>query len=106
MTALEKQLVAAIFYSFPDLFTIGRHVGNIGFGMPGYPVEIAKLAVGDANIRGIDIAVDLPGNFSVGDLFFRNSSATYIRSVSGACSKRNIPSSILRKSKRSALSYR
>jgi hypothetical protein len=38
--------------------------------MPGNAIEIAKLAIGDTNIGGVYVAIDLPGDLSVGDLFF------------------------------------
>ncbi len=49
---------------------VGGHISDIRFGMPGDPVKIAKLAVGDTDIRGVHVPVDLPGNLAVGHLFF------------------------------------
>jgi hypothetical protein len=38
--------------------------------MSGDPVEITELAIGDANIGSVHVAVDLPTHFSMGHLFF------------------------------------
>jgi hypothetical protein len=38
--------------------------------MTRYAVEITKFAIGDANVGGVYITVDLPGYFSMGYLFF------------------------------------
>ena len=34
--------------------------------MSGYTVKIAEFAIGDADIGGIHVAVDDPGNFAIG----------------------------------------
>ena len=65
MTALEQQLIAAVAKGFPDLFPIRGHVGDIGLGVTGDAVEIAEFTIGDTDVGGIDVSVDLPGNFSV-----------------------------------------
>jgi hypothetical protein len=70
MASLKQQLVAAIFKGFLDLFPISGHVCDIGFGVPGYSVEIAEFAIGDTNVGGIDIPVDLPGHAPMRYLFF------------------------------------
>jgi hypothetical protein len=36
--------------------------------MTGDPVEITKFAVGKADIRGIHVAIDLPGHLTMGHL--------------------------------------
>ena len=70
VATLQQQLVATKFQGFLNLFTIGGHIRNIGVGMPGDPVKITKLTVGNTYIGGIHIAVYLPGNFIIGYLYF------------------------------------
>ena len=48
--------------------------------MTGYPVEIAKFTIGDADVRGIYVSVYLPGYLSMGAPVWCNSSATSINS--------------------------
>ena len=70
MTALQQQLVTAIFQRFPDLFPIGGHIGNVRFRVTGDAVKVTELAIGDAHVSGVYITVDLPGYFSMRHLFF------------------------------------
>ena len=65
VAALEQELVAPVFQGFGDFLPVGGHVRDIGFGMAGDAVEIAKLAVGHADIGGVDVPVDLPGHFTM-----------------------------------------
>src|SRR4051812_6690726 len=70
MSSLQKQLVAAKTYGFSYFFPVSRHFGNVCIGVSGYPVEITKLAIGNAHICCIYIAVYLPGYFTMWNLFF------------------------------------
>src|SRR5687768_16167134 len=70
MTALQKQLVASIFKCLLDLLPVCRHICYVSFRVSGYAIEIAKLTVGDADIGGVHITVDLPGDLSMRHLFF------------------------------------
>ena len=65
MTTLQQQLVAPVLNGFFDFLFIRINVGNIRFFMPGYPVKITELTVGDTYVRGIYVAIDLPGHFSM-----------------------------------------
>ena len=68
MSPLQEQLVATPGNGLLDLNPIGIHVCDIGFRVTRYAVEVAEFAVGNADIGGVDIAVDLPGYFSMGHL--------------------------------------
>ncbi len=65
MATLQQQLVAPVLNGFFDFLFIRINVGNIRFFMPGYPVKITELTVGDTYVRGIYVAIDLPGHFSM-----------------------------------------
>lgn len=70
VSSLEQQLITPVLDRFPDLLPIGVHVGDVRFRMAGDAVEIAKFTIGDADVGGVDVAIDLPGHFAMRDLFF------------------------------------
>ena len=70
MPALQQQLIAAVPDGFLNFLLIGFNIGDIGIRMAGNAIEIAEFTIGNANIGGIYIPVDLPGNFSVRHLLF------------------------------------
>ena len=70
MASLQQQLIATPPECFFNFFNVGIDIRYIGVRMTGNPVEITKLTIGNANIGGIYIAVDLPGHFSVSHLLF------------------------------------
>src|SRR5579872_993793 len=59
MASLEKELVASPAKSLFNFSFVGVDIGDIGVGMAGDAIEIAELAIGDAYIRRIHVAVDL-----------------------------------------------
>ena len=67
---VQQQLVAPVFECLFDLLTVGGHVSDICFRVPGYAVEITEFTVGDTNIGGVHVPVDLPGHLSMGHLLF------------------------------------
>jgi len=70
MAALQQQLVAAVTESFLYLLFIGLNIGDVRILMPRPAEKVAELTIGYTNIRGIYIAVDLPGNFAMRYLYF------------------------------------
>ena len=70
VAALQQQLVSSPLEGLPDFFPVGIHGGDIGLCMAGDAVEVAELAIRDAHVGGIDVAIDLPAYFSVGHLLF------------------------------------
>jgi len=53
-----------------NFLPISVYIGDIGFRMSGNAVEITKLAIGDTNIGGVHITVNLPGHFTMWNLNF------------------------------------
>jgi hypothetical protein len=70
MASLEQQLVAAPAEGFLNFPLVGIDIRYISIGVARDAIEVAEFAVGDADIGGIDIPVDLPGYFSMRDLVF------------------------------------
>ena len=70
VSALQQQLIPAPLNGLPDFLSVRIHVCDIGFSMARYAVEITEFAVGDTNVGGIDIAVDLPAYLAMWHLFF------------------------------------
>jgi hypothetical protein len=70
VAALQQQLITAILNGFADFLAVGVHISDIGISMARNAVEIAKLTIGNTNIGGIDISIDLPGHFSMGHVVF------------------------------------
>lgn len=70
MSTLQQELLPAIAEGFFDLFFVLIDGGDVSIGMSGDPVEVAKLAIRNADIRGIDIPVDDPGNLVIGMQLF------------------------------------
>ena len=70
MAALQQQLIAAPAEGLFYLFFVGIDTRDIGVGMAGNALEITEFAIGDTNVRGVDIAIYLPGHLTVrnGDL--------------------------------------
>jgi len=68
MAALQQQLTAAVFEQFINLLLVFLNARYIRLLVPGPSVKVAKLTVGNANIRGVGIAVDDPSNFIVGHM--------------------------------------
>jgi hypothetical protein len=67
VTSLKQKLIAAPPDGFLNFFPVNGHIGYVSLGMARYPVKVTKLAVGYANVGSIDIPVNLPCYFSVGD---------------------------------------
>ena len=65
MSALQQQLFTAITDGLFYLDTVGLLVGDIGFRMTGHPIEVAELTVGDADVGGVQVSVDDPGDLVV-----------------------------------------
>jgi len=59
---LQKQLVSPQSQSLFNLSLIGLIIRNVTFGVTWRTEKIAKLTVGYADVRGIDISVYLPGD--------------------------------------------
>ena len=70
MAALQQQLIASKLYCFFDLSFISFDIGDVCFCMTGYAIEITEFTVGNTYVGSIYVAIDLPGNFAVGHLFF------------------------------------
>jgi hypothetical protein len=70
MSALQQQLITAVLDRFPDFLPVGVHIGDVRFWVAGDAVEITEFAIGDADVGGVDIAIDLPGYFAVWYLLF------------------------------------
>ena len=70
MPALQKKLVATETKSFFDFLPVRFNIGDVGFSMSGYTVEITELAIRYADIGCVYIPVYLPGYFSVWHLCF------------------------------------
>jgi hypothetical protein len=51
-------------------------------------IEIAEFAIGHADIRGIRVTIDNPGDFIARDHLLAKALPTYIKAEVGACSKR------------------
>ena len=68
MATLQQQLLSAIPESLVDLGFVCLNIGDIGFRMTGNPVKIAEFAIGNADIGGVYIPVDDPGDLAVRNL--------------------------------------
>ena len=64
MPALQKQLITSVTKGLFNFLFVRLHIGDVRVLMPGDPVKITELTIGNANIGGIHIPVDLPGNNS------------------------------------------
>src|ERR1017187_3363077 len=65
MPALQQQLLSPIPESFLNLYLVSFNIGDVSVLMSRNPVEIAKLAIGNANIGCIQVSVDNPGNLII-----------------------------------------
>jgi len=62
VTTLKKELLTAVFKGFRNFFLVFFYGRNVAFGMTWPPVKVAEFAIGYADIRGIRVAVNNPGN--------------------------------------------
>jgi hypothetical protein len=69
VAALQQELVAPVTEGLFYLLPVGVNICDIGFGVTGYAVEIAKLTVCNAHVGSVHIAVYLPGDLAVRHLF-------------------------------------
>ncbi len=65
VAALQKELFATIAEGLLYLPFVGLDAGDIALGMPGHTEEVAELAVGNAHVGGVHIAVYDPGHFAI-----------------------------------------
>src|SRR6187402_3513008 len=70
VSALEEELVAAPAKGLFNFLFIGFDIGDISICVARDAIEIAEFAVGETNVGGIDVPVDLPGDLAMGDLHF------------------------------------
>ncbi len=68
VAALEEELVAAEQEQFVNFFFVFLDGGGVRLGMAGAAIEVAELAIGDAHIGGVGIAVYDPGDDIVGHM--------------------------------------
>ncbi|MNN23992.1 hypothetical protein D3C81_1374060 [compost metagenome] len=69
MATLQQQLVATVFKSFLYLLFVAFNIGNVAIFMTRATEKIAKFAICNTHIGGIDISVDLPGYFTMWHLY-------------------------------------
>src|SRR5690606_19231927 len=70
VSALEQQLFASVTDGFVDLAFIGLDVGDVAFFMARSAKKVAEFAICNADVGGIEVAVNDPGN--VRTVFFMN----------------------------------
>src|ERR1700722_11457088 len=65
VTALQQQLVAAPAKGLFYFLFVSIEIGDIGIGMARDAIEVTEFTIGDTDIGGIDIAINLPGHLAV-----------------------------------------
>src|SRR5829696_3593525 len=70
MATLQQQLIATVLKSLFYLSAVCRKICDICFGMAWDPIKVTKLAIGNTNVGGVDISIDLPGYLSMWYLLF------------------------------------
>src|ERR1700759_2589463 len=70
MAPLQQKRIAAVAKGFLNFFLISLNIGDVSLVMPRPAEKVAEFAIGNTNVGGVYIPVDLPGYLTVRHLYF------------------------------------